>query len=142
MDACKDSQRKERKRGVKRGPYKRKNKSSGMHVHVLIYFFIAVTITEGAEWPAVQSATAPALIPVVSQLGPEGFPVYGPPTLVPVAEGQPPPDGSIPMPYFYPPYPYPGLVAPPPQLDPVLTALKKQKSMAQSEAGSDDESNS
>ncbi|TFK38194.1 hypothetical protein BDQ12DRAFT_124445 [Crucibulum laeve] len=126
-ESCVDGQRKERKKGIKRGPYKRKNKSGS-----------------DGEWaPTAQTppstATTTAAIHAVAAHQyppPEGYyptMYYSPPAFIPPThDGQPGPDGSPPhpngqppmMPYYihpggypyphYPPmYPMPG--APPPQ---------------------------
>lgn len=124
-ESCRDGQRKERKKGIKRGPYKRKNKN-------------------GEEWtPATAqpaaATTSSAPIPVPQFASPEGYygPIYyptpgaflpHPPHEVPAGqEGSVPTSGQPPvMPYFlpYPSYPpyghpamYPGAIqpgAPPP----------------------------
>lgn len=126
-DTCVDGQRKERKKGVKRGPYKRKNKgdSDGSSPYP-------------GEWPAgshppTAATTAAALHAVTSYAHPpEGYyPVFYPPGGAfmpqPPHDGQPNPDGSPPhaaqppmMPYYlhpaaYPPFhPYPPMYPPPP----------------------------
>ncbi|KAF9443112.1 hypothetical protein P691DRAFT_844052 [Macrolepiota fuliginosa MF-IS2] len=142
-NTCVDGQRKERKKGIKRGPYKRKNKNSD---------------TQGSyppEWPAAGQppppTVPPAAIPVPHQFPPEGFyPVYyGPPdgqqTNPDGSPAQPPPpppplphhppphvgvNGQPAMlpPYFYaayppfshypPMFPPPGLPPPPPGTQP------------------------
>lgn len=125
-DTCIDGQRKERKKGIKRGPYKRKNKSGEASPT-----FSAATPVAPAAAPApapvtTTSAAPPAAaapIHQVPQFGstPEGYyPVMYPPYMPhpegqPGAEGAPPPNGQHPMmPYYihpgvggYPPYPYP-----------------------------------
>ncbi|KAF8721625.1 hypothetical protein AX14_010195 [Amanita brunnescens Koide BX004] len=119
-DSCRDGQRKQRKKGVKRGSYKRRNKNGEVET----------------EWtPSPQAPIAP-------YTSPEGyygiyFPNTGaflphPPHEVPGQEGAVPANGAPPIvPYFlpaFPPYPppyghpamYPGLIppAPPPQQPP------------------------
>ncbi|KAF6764160.1 hypothetical protein DFP72DRAFT_840267 [Ephemerocybe angulata] len=111
-DNCIDGQRKERKKGIKRGPYKRKNKG-------------------GSDSPGYNAATAAI---VAAQLGPEAAAPYyqpifypPPPYMTHTPEGQPGPDGQPPhvngqpmMQYYipagsYPPYPhYHPMYHPPP----------------------------
>lgn len=99
-ESCKDSQRKERKKGIKRGPYKRKNKTNSDS-----------TPSESSEWAPTQPLTTPTMMPAVAQLTSEGIPVYYPPPFIPATETQPGPDGTYPnghtptaIPYFYPPF--------------------------------------
>ncbi|KAJ8081801.1 hypothetical protein PM082_007647 [Marasmius tenuissimus] len=124
-DSCIDGQRKERKKGMKRGPYKRKNKSSDGFEFP----------PEGSEWtgPPPSAATTAAAMHAVAQFAPpEGFyPVYYPPPgTYPLPEGQASdgnPAGHPPpmMPVYisgFPPYPYgpPGAVfVPPPGTHPL-----------------------
>ncbi|KAL0579250.1 hypothetical protein V5O48_002754 [Marasmius crinis-equi] len=118
-DTCIDGQRKERKKGMKRGPYKRKNKG------VEGFDFPP----EGAEWtgsPPSAATTAAAMHAVAQFAPPEGFyPIYYPPPgTYPLPDGQPAdgaPNGHGPpmMPVYisgFPPYPYgpPGAVFVPP----------------------------
>ncbi|KAG7094956.1 hypothetical protein E1B28_005757 [Marasmius oreades] len=124
-DSCVDGQRKERKKGVKRGPYKRKNKGvDGFDFP-----------PEGTEWtvPPPSAATTAAAMHAVAQFAPpEGFyPIYYPPpgTYPPpdgqtTAEGTPSAHPPPMMPLYisgFPPYPYapPGAVfIPPPGTNP------------------------
>ncbi|KAF7426017.1 hypothetical protein PC9H_008380 [Pleurotus ostreatus] len=131
-NTCVDGQRKERKKGVKRGPYKRKNKameSSPLPGH------------EG-EWPAGAAPPTVHAVPSFHAPGPEGFyPVYYPgfPPPPHIQDGQSPPEGAhsaqppvVPflIPAGFPPYahhyPYPPL-APQPTVDPVSTSRKAQE---------------
>ncbi|KAF8905214.1 hypothetical protein CPB84DRAFT_1771915, partial [Gymnopilus junonius] len=124
-DTCIDGQRKERKKGIKRGPYKRKVKGENEPANF------------NGEWQN-GSPTAATPAPPVHPGYPEGgfYPVfYPPPGFIPPPpphDGQPGPDGSPPhangqpplMPYYihpglYPPFPhhppmYPPGVAPQP----------------------------
>lgn len=129
-DNCIDGQRKERKKGIKRGPYKRKNKGG------------SDSPGYNGEWPQgappppppnPQAAAATAAI-VAAQLGPEAAAPYyqpifypPPPYMTHTPEGQPGPDGQPPhvngqpmMQYYipagsYPPYPhYHPMYHPPP----------------------------
>ncbi|KAF8957692.1 hypothetical protein BDZ97DRAFT_1844781 [Flammula alnicola] len=113
-DTCIDGQRKERKKGTKRGPYKRKSKgeSDGNSFNG--------EWTPGSQTPS--TSTTAAAIRAVAQYTLEGFyPTYYPPpgAFMPHPhEGQPGPDGSPPhangqpiMPYYihpgsYPPFPH------------------------------------
>ncbi|KZT69090.1 hypothetical protein DAEQUDRAFT_275260 [Daedalea quercina L-15889] len=87
-DSCVDGVRKERKKGVKRGPYKRKNKSGDQP-------------TNGEGVPPPTPYAAP----------PEGYYpyVYPHPYVPPPHDGQPHPDGvpggHVPHPPYYPGYP-------------------------------------
>ncbi|KAH0581334.1 hypothetical protein H2248_012426 [Termitomyces sp. 'cryptogamus'] len=120
-DTCVDGQRKERKKGIKRGPYKRKNKLPAEQ--------IPDPAAPDAEWlpgPAPPPAPPPGYVSPDAHppLGfypmyypPPGF-IHPPPTEdAHQAHGAapPPPHG---LPYFLPPYghpfPYPGLFHPPP----------------------------
>ncbi|KAF8623828.1 hypothetical protein AX15_006157 [Amanita polypyramis BW_CC] len=104
QDTCQDGQRKERKKGIKRGPYKRKNKNGE------------------TEWvPAAQAtvaSTSAAIHAVAQYASPEGYygPIYyptpgtflaHPPHEVPPGqEGSVSANGQPPiMPYFLPAYP-------------------------------------
>ncbi|KAF8802278.1 hypothetical protein BYT27DRAFT_7226574 [Phlegmacium glaucopus] len=87
-DSCVDGQRKERKKGIKRGPYKRKNKDGD-------------SANYSGEWPPgsqpPSASTTAAAIHAVSQYAPEGYyPAYYPPpgTFMHPHEGQSGPDGS------------------------------------------------
>ncbi|PFH48863.1 hypothetical protein AMATHDRAFT_76489 [Amanita thiersii Skay4041] len=137
-DTCRDGQRKERKKGIKRGPYKRKNKNGEASSS-------AAGSSPSPQWnPAAghspATATTTAAIHAVAQFAsPEGYygPIYYPPPgaflphhphEVPSGQegSQPPANGQPPMmPYFlhagiYPPYPtayghpalYPGALPP------------------------------
>ncbi|KAF4618917.1 hypothetical protein D9613_009821 [Agrocybe pediades] len=121
-DTCQDGQRKERKKGVKRGPYKRKPKGEGDAAY------------NGSQPPAAPAAAA-AIHAVAQYPPPEGYyPIYYPPPgFIPTHphEGQPGPDGSPPhpngqpvLPYYlhpgaYPPFPpYPPMYHPPPGAQP------------------------
>ncbi|KAJ4490261.1 hypothetical protein J3R30DRAFT_3420331 [Lentinula aciculospora] len=132
-DTCIDGQRKERKKGIKRGPYKRKNKSSEDN------FEYAQPSCEGGEWlqgspsPPNTATTSTAIHPVAQfPPVPEGlYPIYLPPGY-PSPDSQPNGDGSaapgptlVPFyiggfaPYGYPPgavfqLPPPGTHPPPP----------------------------
>ncbi|KAK7047300.1 hypothetical protein VNI00_006531 [Paramarasmius palmivorus] len=125
-DTCIDGQRKERKKGVKRGPYKRKNKDSG-------FDYVS---GEGPEWtgqPPSTATTAAAIHAVAQFAPPEGFyPIYYPPPgPYPPPDGQPGAEGTnghppplMPLyiggfpPYYAPPgavfVPPPGTHPPPP----------------------------
>ncbi|RXW19250.1 hypothetical protein EST38_g6592 [Candolleomyces aberdarensis] len=123
-DSCVDGQRKERKKGIKRGPYKRKNKSGGE----------AGEWSAGAQPPPPSASTAAAAIhAVTAQLSPEGYyPTlfYPPPYLTHPPDGQPGPDGAPPhvsgqpmMQYYihpggYPPYGHYPAIYPPPHPPP------------------------
>ncbi|KAH6918101.1 hypothetical protein BKA70DRAFT_1416118 [Coprinopsis sp. MPI-PUGE-AT-0042] len=119
-DSCIDGQRKERKKGIKRGPYKRKNKSSSEGSPTFSGAQPATPVTTtSAPPPPPQAAVHP--VPQFAS-APEGYyPIMYPPYMPhpdgqPGAEGAPPPpNGQHPMmPYYihpgvggYPPYPYP-----------------------------------
>ncbi|KAJ3736751.1 hypothetical protein DFJ43DRAFT_1050627 [Lentinula guzmanii] len=132
-DTCVDGQRKERKKGIKRGPYKRKNKSSEDN------YEYSTQPSDGGEWsqgspPPPSTAATSTTIHPVAQLPPvpEGlYPIYLPPGYA-LPEPQPNGDGSTPSgptlvpfyiggfaPYGYPPgavfqLPPPGTHPPPP----------------------------
>lgn len=123
-DTCVDGQRKERKKGIKRGPYKRKMRNGPEYQ--------GYASTEGSEWTGSQPSTTPAspttntaTVQAVSHFPPEGYyPVYYPPPpfiSVPESQSASVADGSAPanghpapsvVPYYYPPYyPHPyGLI--------------------------------
>ncbi|KAF9459667.1 hypothetical protein BDZ94DRAFT_1239046 [Collybia nuda] len=140
-DTCKDGQRKERKKGIKRGPYKRKNK--GGPNDSPSYGDRDAEAPAGGEWATpTPGGTAAAIQAVAHQFPPsEGYyPMFYPPHgqyIPPPPEGQPGQEGSHGngqppmMPYYihpgsyppgtYPPYPHfsmypPG--GPPPQQPP------------------------
>jgi len=115
VDTCVDGQRKERKKGIKRGPYRRKNKDGDSY---------------SGDWPpGSQPPASTAAAAVHAQYPPpEGYyPVYYPPgTFMHPHEGQSGPDGSPPhangqppmMPYYihpggYPPFPHYPPIYPP-----------------------------
>ncbi|KAF8830504.1 uncharacterized protein C8R40DRAFT_1167369 [Lentinula edodes] len=97
-DSCVDGQRKERKKGIKRGPYKRKNKSSEDN-----FEYTAQSPSEGGEWPQgspppPNTATTSGTLHSVAQFPPvpEGlYPIYLPPGYT-LPEPQPNVDGSAP----------------------------------------------
>ncbi|KAF8736612.1 hypothetical protein AX14_014266 [Amanita brunnescens Koide BX004] len=126
-ETCRDGQRKERKKGIKRGPYKRKNKNGE------------------SEWsPTAQASpanTTTTIHAVPQYASPEGFygPIYyptpgtllpHPPHEVPPGQEGAPANGTPPfMPYFLPAYPpyagpyghpamYPGPIPPTQQAQP------------------------
>ncbi|THV07386.1 hypothetical protein K435DRAFT_772713 [Dendrothele bispora CBS 962.96] len=124
-DTCVDGQRKERKKGVKRGPYKRKNK---LHQTIDSAYGggSGEASPEGSsEWPpqgTPPNATAAAIYAVAAGFPHEGYyPVFYPqPGVYPLPEGQPAPDGNAApangqppppvMPFYisgFPPFPYP-----------------------------------
>jgi len=120
-DSCADGQRKERKKGIKRGPYKRKNKSQDDNFD----YNSSQSTSEGGEWPQSSpppppnAATTSAAVPTVPQFAPpEGFyPIYIPPGY-PLPEPQANADGSAPsgtptlMPFYIGGFaPYPGYPA-------------------------------
>ena len=136
-DSCVDGQRKERKKGIKRGPYKRKNKdgdSANYSGKVLEFVYERhVTNDVSGDWPPgsqpPSASTTAAAIHAASQYAPEGYyPVYYPPhgTFMHPHEGQAGSDASAPhangqppiMPYYihpggYPPFPhYPPMYPP------------------------------
>ncbi|KAF9479775.1 hypothetical protein BDN70DRAFT_666852 [Pholiota conissans] len=84
-DTCVDGQRKERKKGIKRGPYRRKNKNE------------SDSNSFNGEWTPPSSSTTAAAIHAVAQYAPpEGYyPVYYPPPPGFMSHPPPPPpDGS------------------------------------------------
>ncbi|KAJ7193523.1 hypothetical protein GGX14DRAFT_588456 [Mycena pura] len=126
-DSCIDGQRKERKKGIKRGPYRRRPKDGENG---------SVTFAEGegaaappAEWntsqgspPPAAAATSPTPMVLPPGAVPQPFPVppegYPHPFYPPMGLflGPPPPgseEGAAPVPYFYP-YPPFGMYPPPP----------------------------
>ncbi|TFK20893.1 hypothetical protein FA15DRAFT_682333 [Coprinopsis marcescibilis] len=131
--SCIDGQRKERKKGIKRGPYKRKPKS-----HSDSGNFSGEWTPPGTQAPSAPTATTPApSLHAVTQFAPppEGYYpatiMYPPPPYIHPPEGQPGADGAPPhpngqppmMPYYihpgaYPPYGhypmYPPHMPPPP----------------------------
>ncbi|KAF8888617.1 hypothetical protein BD779DRAFT_1523977 [Infundibulicybe gibba] len=133
-DTCRDGQRKERKKGIKRGPYKRKNKGSSADGNNGQYGAQPEgEWAPGTQAPASAATTTAAIHAVAHQFaGPEGYyPVYYPsaPYMPHPPEGQegappPPANGQPPlMPYFIPagayppPFPHylpPGSAYPPP----------------------------
>lgn len=106
VDQCQDGVRKERKKGIKRGPYKRKNKSSGSNDGTAFPSYPPQpgnADANGPEWQSTSqpgaspgTASAPATIHAVPQFGP----------------GPPPPGAEGYYPYYYPP-PH-GFMPPPP----------------------------
>ncbi|KDR79930.1 hypothetical protein GALMADRAFT_242061 [Galerina marginata CBS 339.88] len=142
-DSCVDGQRKERKKGIKRGPYKRKAKGEAD----------SPSFSGGGDWPngtpPSSTTSAPGIHPVQAPYAPEGYyPVYYPPPgfMPHPHDGQPGPDGSPShpngqpiMPYYihpgsyqfphYPPIYPPGAPPPPgaqPSSAPVSQAASEQ----------------
>ncbi|KAF8838793.1 hypothetical protein BDN67DRAFT_1012836 [Paxillus ammoniavirescens] len=137
QEACVDGIRKERQKGIKRGPYKRKNKSATAEAP-----FGGLQATDAEpEWQGnatpQNSTTAGQPPPPIQPMPhypphPEGYyPYFYPPPgfMPPGHEGQPPPDGTTnganqppPMvpyytlapPGYFPHYPPPGAFPPPP----------------------------
>ncbi|KAJ7708953.1 hypothetical protein B0H17DRAFT_369003 [Mycena rosella] len=133
-ETCVDGQRKERKRGVKRGPYKRRARGSDSPPAA-----DSVTDTPAAEgtgsppgqWTAAHGpppAPAGAPTPVPLPAPPEGYPhPFYPPmgfVLMPPPPGAE--EGAPPVPYFYP-YPPFGMYTPPPQPQPAATQNGAEK---------------
>lgn len=116
-DSCVDGVRKERKKGVKRGPYKRKRKGD----------------SDSGLDPAAAPAVPPpqAIHPVYGAPPGEGFyPVYyAPPGYVPPPEGG---DVSAPAQPYYPSYPFPGY--PPPPASTQSSPVTVEPSQTQSES--------
>ncbi|KAF5389623.1 hypothetical protein D9757_004179 [Collybiopsis confluens] len=101
-DTCVDGQRKERKKGIKRGPYKRKSKPSAEDQSDNLQTSESGDWTQGssATPPSPSAAPAPSAAspsaPAPPQLPPEGFyPIYFPPGY-PMQELQANPVGSTP----------------------------------------------
>lgn len=130
-DSCVDGQRKERKKGIKRGPYKRRNKDQQDQQQPFTEFAPqAEAGAAGGEWQGQQQGQGGSASPPPPPPGQEGYyPVCFPlPGLMP---GPPPmpeggggeqqaggggdQQGGAPvMPYYYPPpFPYYGMVPPP-----------------------------
>ncbi|KAI0948153.1 hypothetical protein AcW1_009745 [Taiwanofungus camphoratus] len=136
-DSCRDGVRKERKKGIKRGPYKRKNRGSGSE-------------------PSVPGD--PSAPPVPYPPPPEGYyhPYFYPPGYVQAAhDGQAHPEGvpnsngqpmphpqyySVPPPmYPYPPYPGgPVPYAPPPVVAPTTSAAPATNGRYEHSAGTNE----
>ncbi|KAG0702066.1 hypothetical protein DFH29DRAFT_982501 [Suillus ampliporus] len=143
-ETCVDGVRKERQKGIKRGPYKRKNKS-GNSDPATSPTPNATFETNGdpgwhppngvAQGPA---TTAPAPPPIGGGYYPPPYFYPAPPGFVPPSEGQAPPEGSpnsgappAMVPYYMPPPGYygppyygpPGV--PPPTMDPAQAELHR-----------------
>lgn len=133
-ESCVDGVRKERKKGVKRGPYKRKSKeqdegSNFDRVYSPPYFFFESLTNRilALEWPNGQPpppATTSSSAPYTQEgyyhvYYPPGAFIPHPPDGQPSTEGGPaPPNGQHVIPYFipgpYPPFHYPQLYPQPP----------------------------
>ncbi|KIM70794.1 hypothetical protein SCLCIDRAFT_1206948, partial [Scleroderma citrinum Foug A] len=152
QESCVDGVRKERQKGIKRGPYKRKNKTTDGEAS-----FEGFTATNGdSEWqgngastsnPTSGQSQTPATVHAIPHYPPpEGyFPYFFPPPpgfMAPGHEGAPAPEGAssgtsqppamvqyypMPPPGYYP-YPPPGVYPPPqngsqvPTIDPTDTS--------------------
>ncbi|GLB42197.1 putative GAL4-like Zn(II)2Cys6 (or C6 zinc) binuclear cluster DNA-binding domain [Lyophyllum shimeji] len=144
-ETCVDGQRKERKKGIKRGPYKRKNKNPDDTAAAAAAppFHTELTPAEasvggwrtsappggtpGAPTPPAGQAQAPPMQPVSQFVPGEGFyPMFYPPPPgflppPPPEEGGGAPPHPAPPPIHwmaagpYPPFPYPGFLPGPPQ---------------------------
>jgi hypothetical protein len=108
-ETCRDGQRKERKKGVKRGPYKRKIKTQNEEIGEISFHD---QTPEDLNLPPPCVAFHQADGEWVSNQSPQGNPAA--PTTIHTFSAHPPPPHEGPYyPYYLPPHPFQGFVPPP-----------------------------